>query len=272
MTKIKAPRAAVSGVTVSFGLVSFSVDVVPAAASTSGSRSTATRLVCPTCEDPHLLSQVYQCTHDLTHGTFSKDEADRAIERAGGVLARVDKDSLAEALAPAEQAYRLLDLRVFPADQVEGATVPTGTTYRLRPGKGSEQPYALVMRLLHSPTTAFLCEITQRGVTRLYRATAHDEVITLVELCRPEDKYGAEPVTVDVPDALVAQGEALVTALTEEFDPEAYADQRAVRMAKLVAEVTDSAPSSATTSPDPKSTVDDLIAVLERSMKAAQAA
>jgi non-homologous end joining protein Ku len=274
-TKTKAPRASLSGVTVSFGLVSFSVDVVPAAAAHSGGAKTSgpkTKLVCPKCKDAHLLAQVYQCTHDKSHTNFTKDEADRAIEKAGGSLTRVDKDVLTEALAPEEQAYRLIDLRVFPADQVEAATIPTGTAYRLRPGKGADQPYALVMRLLESPSVAFLCEVTQRSVTRLFRATVRDGMITLAELCRPEDLYEPVPVDATVPDALVAQGEALVQALTEQFDPAAFADKRSERLVELAASLTESAPATPVPEIDARSVVDDLTAVLERSMQAAQAA
>jgi non-homologous end joining protein Ku len=264
-----APRATLKNVNITFGSLSLPVDLIPAVVSkATKSKNISLALVCPICEMPHRLKQTYTC--DAGHGPFATGDADRGIE-AGGELTRLTPDQVAEYRTEAEtESSHLTQLHVYPCTEVESHTVSRGVTYRLRPGKGADKAYGLLLQTVSAnPGTAFLCEIAIRNVTKLYRAIEDVGTITLVELARPEEVYTPPVVEVSIDERLSETANMLVSLLLEDFDPEQFSDRRAERLAQIRQTV---APLAALPTQDARSTADDLLAVLERSIAAAKAA
>lgn len=229
-----AVRPTASNVTVSFGLISFPVDLVPATRSkTTKAESVSTKTVCPTCTEPNPVSQVYKC--EKGHGPFAKGDTMKALQ-IDGVLHWPKAEQLA-ALAETDGVRGVIALTVHPAEQVETHTMPSGNIYRLRPRDNVEH-YALVLALAEDAKVAFLCEVTNKGTTKLYRAIVRDGLLVLVELVRPSEFHVApEAPEVSFEPRLLAQGRLLVETLVEEFDPVTFADKRKARLVAMAGEV-----------------------------------
>jgi non-homologous end joining protein Ku len=262
-------RATMSNVTVAFGLVSFPVDLMPATASKRAkARTASTTLVCPTCNDAgelRPLKQRYLCEHDSDHGPFGRSDAATAIE-IDGVLQAAATEAVAEVMAT-DTERGAIELTVHPADQVEAHTFTAGNIYRLRP-KGNEAHYGLVAELARNREIAFLCEVSNKGATLLYRLIERDGVLVLTELVRP-DRINETEVLPDVSfdPKLLATGEALVSSLSEPFEPAAFIDRRRARLEAMAANLKSSEPESTDTSVTDTAT--DLLELLRRSVDAA---
>lgn len=262
------PRAALAGLTFSLGLASITADLLPVTASRSTKSSGVSFTnVCPKCPTAQKVNQQYWCSHDPTHGPYGQNDTHKALESAKGLM-KVSAAYVADVRAPVEDTpSKHSDLGVYPASQVEAHTAPTGTPYRLRPKKGTEVTYALFLHVVANPEVAFLCEMSVKKVTNLYRMIARDGVLTLVELGRPEEMYPAAPVTADLTPQMIARAEELVDFMTEEFDPELFGDRRRARMDALrerVLPVEEIGPKKPA-----KFAANDLLALLERSVAAA---
>lgn len=223
------PRAVLSGVTVSFGIISTRVSLVPIQQSkaTRAKSNISTTSLCPTCEETEPLKQQLWCEHG--HGPFAAADARKAVT-VDGLLTPTTAKAVAEAKAPTI-AEKKADLSVFRAEQVEAATMPGGNLFRLR--SDPTQTYGLLMKLVEDQTLAFVCEMVVKGKTCLYRAIAQNGTIVLIELIRPERMHPSEPVTVDVDGRIVADARRLAEVMTEEFDPADWADGRQARLAEM---------------------------------------
>jgi non-homologous end joining protein Ku len=251
------------GVTVTFGIITTLVDLVPAQQSkaTRAKSNVATRNLCPTCEaDVPLQSQLW-CEHG--HGPFSADDARKGVDSPNGVVA-VTKDEIIEAKAPTV-AERKADLEVFSSSEVEATTMPSGNIFRLR--SEPTKTYGLLLALVGNPAHAFVCEMVVKGKTCLYRAIANNRTIVLAELVRPERMLPVEMVDAPVDQRMVDQASALVDAMLVPFVPADWADARAARLKTLQDSVTEPSPTPANA--DVKAAADDLLAMLEASSAAA---
>lgn len=269
-------RATSSNVTVSFGLISFPVDLVAATKSKQAkAKSASTAMICPTCEhDKTLLTEgknlvpLHQAFVCETHGSFAKGDAGTALV-VDGEMRPVSVEAVVEA-KKADGVRDVIELTVHPADEVEAHTFPSGNIYRLRP-KGNEAHYGLVLELARNASVAFICEVTNKGATMLYRLVERDGVLVLTELVRPDRITEAEPMPdVSFDTKLLATGQSLVEVLCEPFDPAAWADRRKARLEALADQVRTQAPAPARDS----SAVDaasDLLDLLRRSVDAAAA-
>lgn len=269
----KPQSAALSKVPLSFGLVTFPVDLMPAAKSRNA-KATGTSFtnVCPTCAEAHPLHQAYMCDADEAHGPFSAGDAAKALKLADGSLQRLTDDQVAALKVAGASGANLrgAEMHAFPADQVERYTVRLGTGYWLRPQEGSEAAYALMMQVIGERTdVAFLTEVTVKQVTKLYRARSERGVIMLYELARPEEVYQPEPVDTPVDERMLQAADALVDALTDTFDPAEYRNRRAERFEALRAELSPEVPTPISSA---RSVADDLLAVLQASVEAAKQA
>lgn len=231
----KAQRAIASDVSLQiFGTVFLPVDIVPA----RRSDEVKLEMVCPSCEDAHKLSQRYLCNEDPDHGPFTSGTAHRAVN-VDGQLRKVTEAEIEEMKRPEIPAGAAV-VRVFPADQVEDATMAAGSVYRIRPRVGAEA-YALIVELVSSTALrkdnrlAFCCELTIRNVTKLYRIIARDGILTLVELIRPGEFHDMELPLPSFEAKLLPQiVERCDNDFLEQFDAEAFTDARRDRAAHLL--------------------------------------
>lgn len=257
-------RATASNVTVSLGLVSFPVDVVPATRSKASEVST--KMVCPLCAPDKLsaVEQRYHCSHDSAHGPFTQGELSRALV-VGGEMRPVTAEDLAEINGARSTG---VELTVHPAVQVEAHTMPSGNIYRLRP-KGAADHYGLMLELVRDTGVAFLAEFTNKGASRLYRLVARHDVLVLTELVRPSEFHEPEPVEARCDGRLLPTARMLVDSLLDEFDPESFVDRRRERLVALAAEC---APVEELPVKRPAASVaDELMEQLRRSVEAAAA-
>lgn len=261
-----------SNVTVSFGLVSFPVDLMPATTSkASKAKAASTTLICPTCNADgrvHPLKQRYLCEHDNSHGPFGKADAATAVQ-IDGELSPAPADAMAEVKRP-DTERGVVELTVHPADGVEAHTFTSGNIYRLRP-RGNEAHYGLVAELARNHDIAFICEVTNKGTTLLYRLVERDGVLILTELVRPDRITDAETLPdVSFDPKLLATGESLVSTLSEPFEPAAFADRRKARLEALAASF-QAQESTESTEESAADTATDLLELLRRSVDAAAA-
>lgn len=225
-------RASLTGVTVSCGVISFDVDLVPATRKNEDKRaanSTALTRACPECVGAVPVKSVLTCENG--HGPLVQNELHHATS-VDGVLLKVDAEEVAKAKVPTVEA-RTVAFSVFRAADVDRATMPSGNIYRMRlPTKASKattQAYSLMLDLLADPDLAFLAELVVKGVSKLYRGIVRDGMITLTELMRPSLFHA--PDGVEVPDggAMAEVGRAMVMEMVGTFDPaewESAAEER----------------------------------------------
>lgn len=259
------PRSVLSGLTLSFGLMSLSVDLLP----TTVSRTVQSfRTVCPRCEEAVRLTQQYVCE---AHGVIALADADKAIDTPDGGLRKVTSGDVALVRGNATKSTAV-DISVYPAEQVEAATFTSGTSYSLRLGKaskGSAQAYALLVEMVRNANHAYVCEITMRSVERLYRLVARHDSLMVVELARPEDVHEVQaPEAPALEEKHLAMAEAMVQGFIEDFDPATWKSQRTERFDALHA-------AEAMATPEPAAVahkVDDLMALLQRTIDAQKAA
>lgn len=224
-----AQRSYASDVSLSFlSLMNLICDVIPAR---QADDSTKFVTICPDCDapgvEPTRLSQRYICLdHDplaevrtavdvalsdssiksvpklreavtaavdkgvlAAHGPFTVAEAARAKE-ISKVLYRVTAEEIAE-VKDTDLPEKQAEVEVYPSEQIERATMPSGSIYRLRP-KGGLPVYAMLLDLLADTSKAFITELNLRGSQKLYRVSVETDAdgnrqMVLHELIRPGD-------------------------------------------------------------------------------------
>jgi non-homologous end joining protein Ku len=226
-----------AGVTVSCGVISFDVDLVPATRKNADKRAannpTPLTRVCPRCEEGTLVRQRLVCENG--HGPIAQNELDFAVE-VGGELVKVDPEVVAEAKAPTVEA-KTVAFSVFPAAQVEAVTLPNGNVYRMRlpakPTKATLQAYALMRELVADGDLAFLAELIVKGVSKLYRGVARDGMITLVELFRPSLFHEPDGADADCDERMVSMGRSMVADMVTPFDAADWENAAEARLEAL---------------------------------------
>lgn len=229
-------RASLAGVTVSCGVISFDVDLVPATKAKvdkDAANSTTLKRVCPKCADPTRMKQWLMCENG--HGPISQSELDYAVE-VDGDLHKVDEAEM-EALKDPVVEAKTVAFSIFPADQVEATTLPSGNVYRLRlpakPSAATVSAYALLLDLVADASLAFLAELVVKGVSKLYRGVARDGMITLTELYRPSLFHPADGADVACDARLVEAGRAMIAGMVADFDPAGWESAAESRLQAL---------------------------------------
>jgi non-homologous end joining protein Ku len=231
-------RASLTGVTVSCGVISFDVDLVPATRKNEDKRaanSVALSRCCPQCEGAVAVRSELKCENG--HGPLVQNELHYATA-IDGVLLKVDAEEVKAAKAPVVDA-KTVEFSVFRAAEVEAATLPSGNIYRMRlPAKASKattQAYSLMLDLLADTDLAFLAELVVKGVSKLYRGIVRDGMLTLTELMRPSLFHVPDGVDVPADSPMAAAGRAMVMEMVGTFDPAEWESAAEQRLAALQA-------------------------------------
>ncbi len=233
-------------------------------------------LICPDEDPPLKPKQFYVHPDDedgigptLVNGTtpvrmWTVSECDHARE-VDGILHRVTAEEMAATKEPV-LPVKMIDITIFPAEQVEAQSRPSGALFRVRP-KNSPHIYSMIARAVEqADNKAFIGEMTVRGVQRMYRLITWQGVLMLQEWIRPGEFHAAEDYEHDFPTKLLDSFLNAADTLTEEFDPVAYANFLRDRAAELDDSKRDpNAPKVAPARPVPvaKDDADSLTSMLE---------
>lgn len=197
------------------------------------------RLVCPghAADGVQLrTSQRYICPDDPSHGPYKESELSKA-RQIGDDLFLVSPEQVAyvdEGDAPAGE----FELHRVPAGDLDAATCPAGYTYRLRPKKDAPQALGIIWASLRQMAkgadgTALVGELKLRGLVRMYRFTAWQDCLLIHELIRPENltQQIEDLGDVEASEQVLSQLDVVLPA--EDFDPDAWRDEKAARFAEL---------------------------------------
>ena len=246
------------------GLISLQGKLLPMKKSNGGPQF---KYICPDCTEPTKVAQQYTCPEHADHGPYTTKDLDRALEVEKGVLKRVTDDQITEVKEPTLPTGEAT-FEVFPAEQVEAATVPSGSVYRVRPTSGVV-PYLMLVELLKGQDTAWICELALKGVQKMYRCVSRDGMLTLTELVRPSELNPAETVDGEFPEESLDMARQAVKGQVADFDPEAFASRTRERTAELVAQLDESPSAKKKAAPKKKpSETDALLAALQQSIDA----
>lgn len=269
-----AQRSVVSDLSLTLGLLSFKVDAYStkiAEAKASG----GFKMICMGCETPTKLDQGYSCANG--HGPYVTGE----ITRRARVL---DDDTLDEVSAAdiaaaktSETEKKVFAISVFPAEQVDAATLPGDLSYRLKPAKKSNvaerKLYAMFLSLVADTTKALIGEFQVKdGPSKLGRLTIFRGQLCLQSLIRPDDIAPSDDMDgLEQPtEAEANMGRMLVDGVTEEFDPSTYNNIVRARLEAITG--IDADPNAPIVEIAPKVEGGDLLAILEASIAAKQVA
>lgn len=269
---VKGPRKYLSDVTIAFGLVTITGDLYPIA---SRDREDSFKNACPTCADSGTaarMSQGYTCPDG--HGPFTTGECAKA-KQVGDTLVLVSKEEI-EAVRTEGETPARLQLSVHPASQVDRRAWPTGNSYWLMPGKGSEQSYGLLADLAaerhEDDGLAFIGTMVMRKQEKLFRLTRAEFGIVIEEIYRPEQVHDFEMPESTYNGALIDIAIKLVDESKIDFDPATYKSKVGDRISELLAAKGDGTPFEAAPSGPKADPADALMSALQASLDATQQA
>lgn len=245
-----------SNVPVTFGLITFPASVV-----TATQRPPSLNTLCNQGHDPARCRQDLYCPvcDSRDRKSFVKGK-----DLGGDTIVVVDGAELEKATPP-DIEKNTITLTCHPASQV-GESFPGDKVYYLRPAKGAEAQYGLMVQLLESrPDVAFVTQFAVRTASSMFRMQTREGVIVLVELARPETIVEAPAVPAsDVDPQLADMASKFVDTMLRDYDEAEYRDRRAEVIEALIEgaepSVGAAAPATATT---------DLMAALSAAVQAA---
>lgn len=190
----------------------------------------------------------------------------KGFEVSPGSYVQVEAEEL-QALEPertktidVEQFVELKDLDLLYFD----------TSYHVVPDRGLDRPFALLAEAMHSQVKAAVCWIVLRRRRHLAALRSRERRMLLTTL-HFADELVVPPAREPLLDAELTQRERemadlLVRTLSGPFEPERYRDEYRERVLELIAGRTPAEPPE----PAPTAGVEDLMAALEASLKAAR--
>ena len=212
-------RAVASNVVLNIGtsLVNLQVDLLSA----RPSDKTGFSSLCPSCEDPHAVSERYICSEQAGHGPFTRSQLKKGREIDKVLYSVTDKDEelVKETTITKDEPVRV---RIFDAAAVAASTRPTGVSYLLRPLGKTLASYAAFAEFVADPKMAFLAEVMVRGSQKLYRLESWNGQLVLQELIRPNELAVAEPVVEKVSKDAKAMLKQIIEMETETFKADEF--------------------------------------------------
>lgn len=183
-------------------------------------------------------------------------------------------DAVKEAKATDEEPKTKLRISCHPAEQVDTRALFSGKAYHLVPEAANDKPYSLFVKLIEANSErAFLTTWAYRDVVKLYRLMVFDGVLTLAPLCWPEDLAETPKVPNEIiEDAELAQGQALIDLLVEDFDASDYRNVRREAIKAMVDSATGIEGAVVEATGKSKAPTQDLSGALAAALAAAQAA
>lgn len=234
-------RASVSGVTLTLGVANLMVDLVPVRSSSE--KSPRFSMLCPDCEEPVGLDQFYQCKENDKHTGYKVSDCVRRGREVDGKLIEVTQEEIVTAktgdvpVAPGEKP--VFEIAVFPASELEAATVPADLCYRVRPDKKVSRKllalYSLFCELASDQTKALVGEIVLKETSYFARLSMFNGQLFMQTLIWPDDVAPVdeiEDVAASAKERKLAKD--LANALLGEFDPAEYRNKARERTQALL--------------------------------------
>lgn len=244
------------GVPLVLGVITAPVSVVSAT-----KRAESLSLICNQGHKPTKTRQNLFCPEcqSTNRGAFVKGKA------MGDTVIVVDEQQLAAVEAP-DTVKKTITVTCHPANQL-GDTLPGEKAYFLKPDAGAEQAYPLLVELVRSrPDVAYVTEWAARTAATFYRLQVFGDVLTLVELARPDTIADTPDVPATTIDPQMLQlAETIVAQITTDYDRDAYRDKRA----ELIEALITGGDATAVAVTTPAQTPSDLMAMLQAAVQKA---
>lgn len=167
------------------------------------------------------------CDAEVAHA-----ELGRAVETEAGlvVLDKAELDALDDSAGQTIEVERFV-----PAEQID--PIMYAKSYYLGPEKVGVKAYALLTEVMGNTDRVAIGKLTMRGRTHLVTMRVKDNVLVVSTLHWPDEvrtpDVGITPA--EVSDAEVMMAGHLVEAMTGDWVPELYRNQRRDKVAELVA-------------------------------------
>lgn len=168
----------------------------------------------------------YQRVAKADNEPVDYDEIVKGYEYSPGQWVVFDKDEL-EALKP--ESSRTVEIQQFvPLEQID--PIYFDRSYYVVPDQNGAKAYGLLARAMEAKGTVAVCSITLRDTEHLATLRLREGVFVLATMHWPDE---VRPVdheqlgTDDLPEPRrqeVAMAEQLIDSLTEDFDPDQFAD------------------------------------------------
>lgn len=252
--------------TISFGMVSLPVKLVPAVKKKSVSFNQL---------DRDTMSRIrYRKVSEATGEEVPSDQIVRAANLGGDTYVVVEDDEL-ETLLPKKSKEISIEAFV-PEDQID--PLRYDASYHLLPDTNAK-PYALLADALGGTGRVGIGRFVMRQREHVAAIRSDGERLQLSTLVFddemvPADSLGEFDVleTVELSDRELGMARTLVEAMSEDFDPTTVVDEYRAAVDALVQAKADGAQPVATVTSDERTNVIDLAEALEASLRQAEAA
>lgn len=225
-------------ITVSMGLVTF-----PAKLDVARERAPETRNLCvgqpgKAAHDATLLKQPSTC--DSCGEVTDRSVLVKGVKQ-GNTYAIIKQDDVKEAKADTSALYKgKIDLIGCPASDFLAKTAAGKGLYYVLPTPGTEDNYQMIRQLVEKhPEVAFNGYYTPVSAAGLYVLSARGGVLCMEERTN-EQALKALPTVGGTVGPMYDLLEAVLDKMVVPYDPDAYEDKYALKLAELAINATDS--------------------------------
>ncbi|MGL4173037.1 MAG: Ku protein [Actinomycetota bacterium] len=201
------------------------------------------------------------------------DDIAKGYEAPDGQLVMITDEDLGQ--LPVSSSREIAVERFIPAEQIDPMVLDR--CYYLEPAQSGVKPYALLRETLRAADRMALVHISIRQRSTLAVLRVRGDVIVLQTMLWPDEIRAPEFDDLGSVESLrpqeLAMAASLVDSMTGDYDPAEFADEYRDAVAAMVVTKLESGavtPMPETAPPGDDGQVLDLMAVLQRSVEAAQ--
>lgn len=205
-------------------------------------KSSSFNMICdhdPVKDEDHDPCGVSNVTTCKVCGNTDRSTFKQGRIQSDSTVLLFDGDDVADAKAGDEDAKRILRVSAHPVEEVMARAVGAGKPYVLVPAKGSEAAYSIFTAAMEaSPDRALLLTYAYSSLTKLYSLKVLNGRLAIEQLCWPEDmaELPDVPEPADPASKDVLQAGAILDAMLDDFDPDAYRDTRRQKVQQMIAQ------------------------------------
>lgn len=266
----KSGRTVAENIRLSLGVAGTTVDFKSRRTS---EKADSFKRICPTCAQGNVgtkVKQVNTCPKDAAHGPFLVPELAKGKEVSKTQVVPLTAEEIAAVREVENATGKTMELNFHPTAQV-AHLIPTGISYACV-GTGDDFYGILAHHLATHPEVTCQGHLVMSGKEKILRVTVGPTGLIVSEMCRDDDLYDV-PVTATTFDPkYLSVAEQIIDLMTSDYDPAAYADHTAERLAELLAaKAADPSATITTLTPKAAEPAIDTLAMLEASLAALKA-